>query len=112
MYKFLCATAALAVLLLVSGIADAYGSLRCKGRIIDVGASAADVITLCGEPSRRIETQIPVRVGTETGFTRFAGFTLSEQWVYERGYGRFPAVLFFDEGRLFRIEYLPQRSGD
>ena len=100
----------LAVLLLYAGAADAYGSLRCKGRLIDVGDSAAEVTELCGKPSKRIVTEIPVRAGILTGFTRFAGFTTSEQWIYDRGWGKFPAVLHFDDGRVQRIDYLPHRS--
>lgn len=109
MYK----TIVLAVLLslLYAGDADAYGTLRCKGRIIDVGASVAKVISLCGEPSRRLVTQVPVRTATLAGFTRFAGFATSEQWIYDRGWGKFPAVLYFDEGVIQRIDYLPRRSG-
>ena len=98
------------ILLLYAGAADAYGSLRCKGQIIDVGDTAAEVLRLCGEPGERIITQVPVRAGAQTGFTRFAGFALTEQWVYDRGWGRFPAVLHFDDGKIQRIEYLTQRS--
>ena len=103
--------AVLAVLLLYAGAADAYGSLRCKGRLIEVGDSAAEVTALCGEPSRRIVTEVPVRAGILTGFTRIAGFATSEQWIYDRGWGKFPAVLHFDHGKIRRIDYLPRRSG-
>ena len=105
-------TTALAILVFYMGAADAYGSLRCKGRFIDVGANAAEVITLCGKPSQRIVAQVPVRAGVKSGFTRFVGFATSEQWIYDRGWGKFPAVLHFDDGKLQRIDYLPRRSGD
>jgi len=105
-------TTVLAILLLSTGAADAYGSLRCKGRLIDVGASAAEVMALCGEPAKRFVTQVPVRAGVLSGFTRFAGFATSEQWIYDRGWGKFPAVLHFDDGKIQRIDYLPRRSGD
>jgi hypothetical protein len=103
---------ALAALLLIfcAETSDAYGSLRCKGRLIDVGASASEILELCGEPDRRIVTQVPVRAATLTGFTRFAGFAMSEQWVYDRGWGKFPAVLYLEEGQIQRIDYLPRRS--
>jgi len=105
-------TTVLAALLVIlyAGTADAYGSLRCKGRLIDVGAGAAEVIALCGEPSRRIVTKVPVHAGLLTGFTRIAGYTTTEQWVYDRGWGKFPAVLYLDEGTVKRIDYLPRRS--
>jgi hypothetical protein len=112
MYDVLYKTTVLAILLLYAGTADAHGSLRCKGRIVDVGDSAAKVLALCGNPSGRTVTRVPVRAAVGTGFTRFAGFSISEQWVYDRGYGKFPAVLYLYEGRIRRIDYLPHRSGD
>ena len=98
-----------AILLSYAGTVDAYGSLRCKGRFIDVGASATEVLKLCGEPDKRVVTQIPVRAGNINTFTRFNGFATSEEWIYDRGWGKFPAVLHFDAGRIYRIEYLPRR---
>ena len=93
-----------------AGTADAYGSLRCKGRFIDVGTGAAEVIALCGEPAQRIVSRVPVRTAVLTGFTRVAGYATTEQWVYDRGWGKFPAMLYLDEGRVRRIDYLPHRS--
>jgi hypothetical protein len=89
-----------------AGSAHAYGSLRCKGQFIDVGDNVADVLSLCGEPSERIVTQVPVRVGNALGFTRAAGYTAAEQLIYDRGWGKFPAVLYIDDGKVQRIEYL------
>ena len=108
MYK----TSVLAVLFLClfAETADAYGSLRCKGRLIDVGADAAEIIALCGEPSRRIVTRVPVRTAVWTGYTRIAGYATTEQWVYDRGWGKFPAVLHLDAGKVRRIDYLSRRS--
>ncbi|MDJ0940084.1 MAG: DUF2845 domain-containing protein [Woeseiaceae bacterium] len=110
MYKTLYKVTALTTLLLFAGVADAYGSLRCKGRFIEVGDSAAKVLELCGEPGNRVVTQVPVRQGTLVGFSRFAGFANSEQWVYSRGWGKFPVVLFIDDGHIQRIDHLPRRS--
>jgi hypothetical protein len=89
-----------------AGSAHAYGSLRCKGQLIDVGDSVSEVLSLCGEPSERIVTRVPVRVGNALGFTRATGYTASEQLIYERGWGKFPAVLYIDDGKVRRIEYL------
>ncbi|MDH3439475.1 MAG: DUF2845 domain-containing protein [Gammaproteobacteria bacterium] len=110
MHDIFYKTMAVAILLAYSVDADAYGSLRCKGRIVDVGDSAAEVLALCGEPARRITKQSPVRAGVRGGFTRFAGYTTAEEWIYDRGWGKFPAVLYFDDGKLRRIEHLPKRS--
>ena len=101
----------LALLLFYAGAADAYGSLRCKGRIIDIGDTAAEVQARCGTPAEKISTKSPVRASVRGGFTRFVGYSNAEQWIYNRGWGKFPAVLFFDNGKLRRIEYLPERSG-
>jgi hypothetical protein len=105
-------TAVLAIMVMYTGTADAQGSLRCKGRIVDVGKSAAEVLALCGKPARRIATQVPVRIGVRSGFTRFGGFSTVEQWIYDRGWGKYPAVLHFDDGIIRRVDHLPNRSGD
>jgi len=85
--------------------------LRCQGKIIDPGATMAQILTMCGSPKTRIIEEVPVRARVASGFSRFVGFTTTEQWVYDRGWGRFPAVLNFHDGKLRRIEYLPYRSG-
>lgn len=110
MHEKLIKTTVLLVFVLYAGSADAYGSLRCKGRIIDVGDSASEVLSLCGEPGERTATKFPVRSAVRSGFTRFVGYTTTEQWIYDRGWGKFPAVLHFDDGVLRRIEHLSQRS--
>ena len=93
------------------GAADAYGSLRCQGKIIDPGVTMAQVLEMCGSPKTRIIEEVPVRTRVASVFSRFVGITTTEQWVYDRGWGRFPAVLWFQDGNLKRIEYLPYRSG-
>ena len=101
----------LALMLCYCGAADAYGPLRCQGKIIDPGATMAQILAMCGSPKTRIIEEVPVRARVASGFSRFIGFTTTEQWVYDRGWGRFPAVLKFHDGKLRRIEYLPYRSG-
>lgn len=107
-----CQATTFAILLLLAGAADAYGSLRCKGRLVDVGDSADAVLALCGEPAKRIVTHIPVRAGLVSGFTRIQDVTVAERWIYDRGWGKFPAVLHVDEGVIRRIDHLSRRSGD
>ena len=110
MHETLIRTTVLVTILLYAGAADAYGTLRCKGRIIDVGDQQAEVLALCGEPASRVKRNVPVRSGTVGGFSRFIGYSTAERWVYDRGWGKFPAVLHFDDGILRRIEHLPERS--
>ena len=101
----------LALLIAYSGTADAYGSQRCKGKLIRPGAAMAQVLALCGEPRSRIVERVPVRSRTVTGFSRLSGVSVSERWEYDRGWGKFPVVLTFREGELHRVDYLRYRSG-
>ena len=93
-----------------SSAANAEPSLRCKGRIVRVGVPAAYVLSECGAPANQTIQETTARAGTVDGRSRVVGLTLSEQWIYERGWGRFPAVLIFLDGTLKRIDYLPHRS--
>ena len=93
-----------------SGAANAEPSLRCNGRLLRIGVPAAYVLAECGAPASQTLQETTARAGTVFGASRIVGLTLSEQWVYERGWGRFPAVLYFLDGTLKRIDYLPHRS--
>lgn len=90
--------------------ASAAESLRCNGRMVRVGDPAAYVLAQCGAPENQVVQESAARAGTVTGSSRFVGIALSEQWVYERGWGRFPAVLVFFDGTLKRIDFLRHRS--
>ena len=90
--------------------ANAAGYLRCHGKIIRTGVPAAYVLATCGPPAYQWIREVPARARTVTGFSRLTGIAVSEQWIYDRGKGRFPAVLEFYEGKLRRIEFLPYRS--
>jgi hypothetical protein len=78
--------------------------------MIRVGDPAAYVLSQCGAPENQVIQESLARAGTLTGGSRVTGIALSEQWVYERGWGRFPAVLVFSDGTLRRIEFLRHRS--
>jgi hypothetical protein len=90
--------------------AMAAPSLRCNGRIIRVGVPAAYVLSACGSPENQVVQEAMARSATLSGSSRLVGIALSEQWVYDRGYGTFPAVLKFVDGNLRRIDFLPYRS--
>jgi hypothetical protein len=90
--------------------ASAAGPLRCNGKLIRVGVPAAYVFSECGVPENQVIQESVARAGTLTGASRIIGIALSEQWIYERGWGKFPAVLFFVDGTLKRIDFLPHRS--
>lgn len=101
----------LSLLILYCGSAEAYGSLRCKGKFIDPGATTAQVLALCGPPQNRVVDEVPVRSRMITGFSRITGVTVTERWIYDRGWGKFPALLTFQDGTLKRVDYLSYRSG-
>ena len=90
--------------------ANAAGSLRCQGKIIRTGVPAVYVLATCGPPEYQLIQEVPARARTVTGFSRFIGIAVSEQWIYDRGAGKFPVVLEFYDGKLRRIEFLPHRS--
>ena len=88
--------------------ANAGSTLRCNGRIIKVGVPAAYVLSECGEPQNQVFQESVGRAATVGGSRLFVA--LSEHWVYDRGWGRFPAVLVFLDGTLRRIDFIPVRS--
>jgi hypothetical protein len=75
-----------------------------------VGVPAAYVLSECGLPANQVIQESVARAGTAEGGSRLVGLALSEQWIYDRGWGRFPAVLVFLDGTLRRIDFLPTRS--
>jgi hypothetical protein len=90
--------------------ATAASSLRCNGKLIRVGVPAAYVLSACGAPESQVVQEALARSATVSGGSRLVGIALSEHWVYERGWGTFPAVLVFLDGTLKRIDFLPYRS--
>jgi hypothetical protein len=106
--KHLLLLACLAALSYTSA-ANAGSTLRCNGRIIKVGVPAAYVLSECGEPENQVFQESVGRAATVGGTSRLF-VALSEQWVYDRGWGRFPAVLVFLDGTLRRIDFIPVRS--
>lgn len=99
-----------ASLLVYCSTAESYGSLRCKGKIIDVGMSMDKVLALCGEPNSRQIEHTPVRHRNVIGFSSFSGISRAELWEYDRGWGKFPVMLRFQDGTLKRVEYGEHRS--
>ena len=95
---------------LYTSAAHAAGTLRCNGKIMRVGDPAAYILSQCGAPDHQVIQESVARAGTLTGASRVTGIALSEQWIYERGFGRFPAALIFVDGTLRRIDFLRHRS--
>jgi hypothetical protein len=101
--------AAIACLLVAGSTASADDVMRCGTAIVDVGMTAGQVVAKCGEPtSKEVETA-PVKRRTASGGVTTTGTTSIERWTYDRGYGQFPALLTFEEGKLKSIELLVRR---
>jgi hypothetical protein len=84
-------------------------TMRCDRVLVRVGMIAGEVIAKCGEPRSKQIDEVPVRVKNRNGAVNVVGTTKVETWVYDRGYGQFPAELKFEEGKLKTIEYLTAR---
>src|SRR5512134_1670352 len=89
--------------------ASAEDTMRCRnGRLINVGMTAAEVSSRCGDPKSRTVEQIPVQARLPTGAVRQTGTTEAERWIYGRGQGQFDAMLTFEDGKLLRIDLLTE----
>jgi len=95
---------------LVVTVANADDSMRCAaGGIVDVGMIADQVVAKCGQPKSKEVEDVPIRARTASGGVNVIGTARVERWVYERGYGQFPAQLTFEDGKLKTIELLTGR---
>jgi len=75
-------------------------SMRCGGKIIDIGMTSAQVANLCGQPdSKKVETH-DIHSGN-----RVVGTTEVSQWTYRQGV--VTRVLEFDQGKLVNITIAP-----
>ena len=86
--------------------AGAEDTLRCDGSIVTLGMIAEPVIAKCGQPSRREAEDVPIRARSRSGASTVVGATRIERWTYDRGWGKFPALLTFEQGKLKHIELL------
>jgi hypothetical protein len=103
-----------AVLVFLAAVVVSFGAsgedtIRCRnGRLINVGMTASDVSSRCGEPKSRTVEEIPVMARLPTGAVRQTGTTHAERWIYGRGQGQFDAILTFEDGKLLRIDLLTE----
>ncbi|HET7607820.1 MAG TPA: DUF2845 domain-containing protein [Gammaproteobacteria bacterium] len=89
--------------------ASGEDTIRCRnGRLVNVGMTAAEVTSRCGEPTSRTVEEIPVMTRLPTGAVRQTGTTHAERWIYARGQGQFDAMLTFEDGKLRRIDLVTE----
>ena len=86
----------------------AQDTFRCGNALIDVGISAEDLVTECGQPDAKELIEEPVRARNAGGGSRVIGTTQIERWTYSRGAGQFSVLLHIEAGELKRIEFLEQ----
>jgi hypothetical protein len=97
---------AVIVALACAAVVDADDSLVCGNSLVTVGMAAGEIVARCGEPRTKAVEDIPIRVRHPNGTVGTAGIQHIERWTYDRGYGKFPALLTFEEGKLRSIELL------
>lgn len=81
-------------------------TLRCGSRLVAPGETATEVRAKCGEPASVTVIKEPIRArNAQGGGTRVVGETHVEIWRYDRGSGKFPAILKFEQGVLKALEF-------
>src|SRR5512143_2569125 len=95
--------------LVVASAARADDTLRCGNALITVGMVGPQVVAKCGQPKDKNVTEVPQRARRAGGTSAVIGTLRVERWTYERGYGQFPALLTFEDGKLKSIELLTGR---
>lgn len=106
------ALAGTAVALGLGGAVPAQAeSLRCQGRIAEVGDSRLSVLHKCGEPMLRDQYCAPVYYYNSPYPVPqpWAGWVAPcvpvDEWLYDRGPGNLMAVVRFRSGVVQSIEY-------
>ena len=98
-----------AVIASISFGASGEDTIRCRnGRLVNVGMTAPEVSSRCGQPASRTVEEIPVMARLPTGAVRQTGTTHAERWIYARGQGQLDALLTFEDGKLRRIDLITE----
>jgi len=104
---------AVALLAVIAGFvalaARADDTMRCGNALVTVGMVAPQILAKCGQPKDKNVTEVPQRVRRPGGTSAVVGTVRVEHWTYELGYGQFPRLLTFEEGKLKSIELLTSR---
>jgi hypothetical protein len=102
---FVRTSIALGVLAVWPCPAAADDQIVCGRSIVRVGMTASEISAKCGEPTEKTVADIPIRARNARGGTFETGAIVKvERWTFDRGFGRFPAILTFTDGKLQSIE--------
>jgi len=87
-------------------------TLRCGSKLISPGPDVDInyVQAQCGAPASRQKEVVPHYARRANGSAYETGTITVETWTYDRGSGRFPAVLRFEDGKLVSIEFSTHRQ--
>jgi len=82
------------------------GTLRCSERIIDQGATRAEVASLCGDPTQVEQKTIynDVSGPVSSVIARTTSEIHVEMWIYNFGPNQLMQRIWFQDGILVRIE--------
>jgi hypothetical protein len=100
---------AITALALVSVAGYADETMRCGNALITVGMVGSQVVAKCGQPKDKNVSEAVQRARRGSRSPAVAGTSRVEHWTYDRGYGKFPALLTFESGKLKSIELLTGR---
>jgi hypothetical protein len=102
------------LLMLTPAVAAARDSLRCRGRLVEIGDAPGEVRELCGPPDKiSSEERYPDTWVSKYGYDQYGRPRLPyliegpihyERWTYDFGTNRLPYELYFENARLIRIE--------
>ncbi len=97
------ALAVLALLTAASIATDAGAQMQCAGRIVENGATTAQVLALCGEPQQRTKSERTLSSGLVDSLASSEVTIPVEVWTYQQE-GQFTRKLVFESGKLVKTE--------
>lgn len=97
------ALVALALLGLVVLASVASAQMQCGGRIVENGATTAQVLELCGEPQQRTRSERTLSSGLVDSLASSEVTIPVEVWTYQQE-GQFTRKLVFESGKLVKTE--------
>lgn len=83
-------------------------SLRCKGDIVDIEDSKAEVLKKCGEPElidSFCEKSVRQIRQADGGLVALESCENVDIWTYSPGKGQFLTNLYFSQGKLREMRY-------
>lgn len=77
--------------------------MQCGGRLLENGATTAQVLELCGEPQQRTRSERTLSSGLVDSLASSEVTIPVEVWTYQQE-GKFTRKLVFESGKLVKTE--------